>query len=395
MKYFLHISTSLDDPFISDLVDKFRSDGYLAFFGILEIMSREFDVKAPGFLDVSLKVLRKKLRFSAPKVRKFLNIFQEKQRIFLQKEWVDPVTGYTFFRLYCPKLKDLCDNYTQRMLGKELAQSSHKVRTDNVPLNIDIDVDKDIDNTTSLVTTQNCDDGLVNKKSQKIKKQKTFPEDSQEFRLSKLLFDLIRRNNPKHKKPNLQEWSRHIDLTIRIDNRTPEEIEAVTRWCQQDSFWYRNILSTAKLRDQFDQLTMKMNDGKPKPLPEAPTPTPEFTDLSRFKPGEETEPEEAVYPEMKNLEQFTGGPAIKKKLKFIVDSQSFNTWIETATILQSPEGLIYIEVPSKFHARWIETNYLTKFKKYIDPVALVIPQNGAWGVIKNLSKARKNAGGVR
>ena len=36
MKWFKHVSDSLDDPLIYDLMTEFGSDGYLVFFGVLE-----------------------------------------------------------------------------------------------------------------------------------------------------------------------------------------------------------------------------------------------------------------------------------------------------------------------------------------------------------------------
>jgi len=86
---------------------------------------------------------------------------------------------------------------------------------------------------------------------------KEFSKDSTEYRLSKLLFDLIKERDSKHKKPNLQTWAKQIDLMIRIDKRSEKEIEDCIRWAQNDSFWQNNILSTSKLRKQFDQLYLK------------------------------------------------------------------------------------------------------------------------------------------
>ena len=70
--------------------------------------------------------------------------------------------------------------------------------------------------------------------------------------------NLIVERRDSFKKPDLQQWARHIDLMIRKDERDPKEIEEVIRWCQADPFWQNNILSTAKLRKQYDQLAMKM-----------------------------------------------------------------------------------------------------------------------------------------
>jgi predicted phage replisome organizer len=93
-------------------------------------------------------------------------------------------------------------------------------------------------------------------------KDKTFVDDSIESRLAENLFSLIKGNNPKAKKPNLQSWAKNIDLMIRVDKRTPEEIKEVIEFCQNDDFWKANILSTAKLREKFDQLWLKKKNGK-------------------------------------------------------------------------------------------------------------------------------------
>ena len=85
-----------------------------------------------------------------------------------------------------------------------------------------------------------------------------YSESSNEFRLSKLLFNKIKERNPNHKKPDLQKWAYDIDLMIRVDKRNPEIIKKIIIWCQQNDFWQNNILSTAKLREQYDQLFMKM-----------------------------------------------------------------------------------------------------------------------------------------
>lgn len=81
-----------------------------------------------------------------------------------------------------------------------------------------------------------------------------FQTNGDEVRLSKLLFSLIQKRNPKHKVPNFQKWALHVDRLIRLDNRTPDEIEQVIMWAQGHDFWHRNILSTEKLRKQFDKL---------------------------------------------------------------------------------------------------------------------------------------------
>jgi len=91
-------------------------------------------------------------------------------------------------------------------------------------------------------------------------------EDSTEFRLARLLFRCIQKNKPDFKKPNLQKWAKAVDLMIRIDGRIPKEIEQIIRWAQSDNVpdnngfcWAHNVLSTGKLRKQYDLLVMKMD----------------------------------------------------------------------------------------------------------------------------------------
>ncbi len=101
------------------------------------------------------------------------------------------------------------------------------------------------------------------------KRQKTiknmFDLDSTEIQMSQLLFSLIQKRNSGHKKPDFQEWAKHIDMMIRLDKRSVEDIEKIIRWCQDDEFWKNNILSTASLRKQYDALWLKANlNGKQK-----------------------------------------------------------------------------------------------------------------------------------
>lgn len=96
-------------------------------------------------------------------------------------------------------------------------------------------------------------------------KTKTFLDDDKEIILSKRLFNLMLTNNPNAKEPNWQTWARSIDLAIRVDKRTVTQLETIIDWCQEDSFWCSNILSTSKLRTKFDELTIKMSKGGKKP----------------------------------------------------------------------------------------------------------------------------------
>lgn len=105
---------------------------------------------------------------------------------------------------------------------------------------------------------------------------KDIRQKSNDFRLAELLLNLIcerkpdfRNAQPDRKEKTIEKWAIHVDRMIRLDNRKPERIEKVIRWCQADSGngnwsgWQNNILSTEALRKQFDTLELRMgSNGK-------------------------------------------------------------------------------------------------------------------------------------
>lgn len=105
---------------------------------------------------------------------------------------------------------------------------------------------------------------LLPEKDEKKKGKRIYTKEDIEYNLSARLFYWILQNNPKAKKPNPQKWADVIRLMIERDNREPEDIKAVIDWSQNDDFWMSNILSTDKLRKQFDTLYMQMERDRKK-----------------------------------------------------------------------------------------------------------------------------------
>ena len=94
------------------------------------------------------------------------------------------------------------------------------------------------------------------------KSKKKFADDSTEMRLAMYLFAKIKENNSEHKlltNSQKQKWADSIRLMMERDNRTAQQIKNMIDWCQQDDFWKQNILSTAKLRKQYDTMKPKAN----------------------------------------------------------------------------------------------------------------------------------------
>ena len=101
----------------------------------------------------------------------------------------------------------------------------------------------------------------INKDKKEKKDKKVYSPTSEEVRLSELLFSKIQTRNAGFKQPDFQKWAIHIDKLMRIDKKTGVEIQKVIEWCQEDSFWQNNILSTDKLRAKYDALNTKRLSG--------------------------------------------------------------------------------------------------------------------------------------
>lgn len=84
--------------------------------------------------------------------------------------------------------------------------------------------------------------------------------------LSKYLFSKLREKNPKYKEPNLDQWAKEVELMMKMDKRTKEEILSVLDWAfkQMDDFWPTAIQSPKTLRKLFDSAWLKKNHSMQK-----------------------------------------------------------------------------------------------------------------------------------
>ncbi len=125
MKWLKHLVDSGDDPDIGEAIVRFGPYGYYVFFRTLEVMAREFDVANPGVNTFPVDYLRKKYTQRWSFTRRALEFFSSKGRIKIEFG-VD--NGLETITLNCPKLRDLCDEYTQKQLKGLSGQSpdSHR-----------------------------------------------------------------------------------------------------------------------------------------------------------------------------------------------------------------------------------------------------------------------------
>jgi hypothetical protein len=74
-------------------------------------------------------------------------------------------------------------------------------------------------------------------------------------RLCALLADLVEANGSK--RPTVTDtWRKECERMLRIDERTPEQVERAIRWCQGNPFWRANVMAMPKLREKYDQLRL-------------------------------------------------------------------------------------------------------------------------------------------
>jgi hypothetical protein len=126
MKWFKHISDSLDDPFIFDLTARFGPLGYMVFFGVLEIYAREFKTDPEWKLDITWAYLRTKLQQTRNK--RIENIL-----CFLKNsgKW-SVVLGKDQVQIVIPKFSKLLDETTKKKLRQAERKSGsapEKLRT--------------------------------------------------------------------------------------------------------------------------------------------------------------------------------------------------------------------------------------------------------------------------
>lgn len=86
---------------------------------------------------------------------------------------------------------------------------------------------------------------------------------TKEESLASYFVESIRTHHPAYKasESQLRGWADEIDKAIRLDGRTENQLRAVIDYCHRDpagSFWRANLLSGAKLREKFDQISIQM-----------------------------------------------------------------------------------------------------------------------------------------
>lgn len=111
--------------------------------------------------------------------------------------------------------------------------------------NTEIEIEKELD---------------IELEKEKEKKKTSCPKYSDEhFRLATLLKSNLENDFSKEMaKVKIEKWADDVRLIEERDKRTIEQIEFILNWLPTNEFWFGNIRSPKKLRDQFDKLAFEI-----------------------------------------------------------------------------------------------------------------------------------------
>jgi hypothetical protein len=201
--YFPHDTNAHNSRTLFVLESKFGNDGYAFWFKLLEILGssegHSYCLQKPSYCEYFYAIMK---------------VDQEKGREILETlanlDSIDPDLLHHNI-IYCQKLVDrVSDVYTRRG-GKEptkpIIEDNNDISDNNNPIKVN-------NNPLNKTKTNHI---IVNKI--------TYSKESLD--LSNLLKELILKNNPVAKIPPNGKWAYDIDKIIRLDSRTPEEIEQV------------------------------------------------------------------------------------------------------------------------------------------------------------------------
>jgi hypothetical protein len=128
MKWFKHYTDSLDDPFVQELIINFKGNGYMVYFGIIEMVCAQGKKEMTGKATFHQQQLANKFSLRWTTVQLILNSCATQGKLNLSIE-NKKVT------IEVPKILEIKDNYT-----KDLQATSKKLSNQE-----DKDKDKDKD----------------------------------------------------------------------------------------------------------------------------------------------------------------------------------------------------------------------------------------------------------
>lgn len=128
MKWFKHISDSMQDPLIVHLVNEFGPLGYMVFFGVLEKYAREFKIDPGWRLRVKLEFFRGSFQQKQKKnIKNILNFLQSSEK-WLIKFSGNPSSDKEEVEIQIPKFAQFLDETTKKKMRLNSGIDPEKIR---------------------------------------------------------------------------------------------------------------------------------------------------------------------------------------------------------------------------------------------------------------------------
>ncbi len=198
-----------------------------------------------GIFKVLISHVKLATKLTSEQIESALKRFEKEGKIIVKDHWII-LLNRSKHQNPSPKIS--------RGIERELLEIPHEVTKLMYPIDT-----VSIQNGTPKVKVK-----VESKSKVKVNNiKKVFDQQSDEWKLSDLLFNLIIKNNPYHKFKDYSEPERELqkqsfstvaDLMFRVDKRDVKFSEFLVEWCQNSDFWRAIILSMNNFRDKYDQL---------------------------------------------------------------------------------------------------------------------------------------------
>lgn len=130
MKWFKHMSDTIDNPKIQELLDRWGAKGYFWYFGTIEFLAREDALDSPA--ETTIAYLSRKFR---TKPEQLLGFYRAETALLSHS--FEKESGR--IKLFCDKMAEIKDNYTKDK--KKVLQESCK----KLSLEVEVEAEKEED----------------------------------------------------------------------------------------------------------------------------------------------------------------------------------------------------------------------------------------------------------
>lgn len=248
MRWIKHDTDANQDAKLQNVLLDYGIEGYGLYWYCIELIAGKVDKDNITFeLEHDARIIARNVGSTAQKV-------EEMMRYFVELGLFESSQG----TITCLKLarrldKSMTSNPEMRQLIENIKNHDSIMTQSEKPMQDKIRLDKNRKETSV----------------QAEPKRSKFSFSDNQMRFAKAVYEKVKVITPKMKEPNLESWANTARLLNEVDGADLNDVWKVFQWANADNFWSVNILSLAKLRDKYPDLSAKMKatansfNGKP------------------------------------------------------------------------------------------------------------------------------------